>query len=307
MAILTSSFTGKMYYLNFDSDGNMFIPSKEYKEGYVERINPMNGVQNGYKKIIPFGVSGYLNNLSIAPVKISNGGTVEFLYITFKDYENDEYYRFSFPIFSDKGKINRYVKSFVKYYPNIDISRMLRFNSFKRKPEDEFAPSNLAIAYYNGKERADKDDMIPMYYKSGQNGWPGPQKEINRVTKKEETSYDEQNAFAYEKIKEFVKDFSEKIGPVREMLEKTYGVKSSGNNHPVSETAVNNAASQPVQHQPQQPQGYAQGQQYTQQPQGYTQHPQQQAYAGRANAPQSDPKPTPPPAPPIYGEDDLPF
>ena len=196
MALLNGSFTGTMYYLSFDADGNMYMSSKEPKPGYVDKINPMTGVQNGYKKIIPYGISGYLNNMSIRPVKTNTGAEVPFLYLTFKDYENDEYYGFSFPVFQEGEKIHRYVKSFVKYYPNIDISRMLRFNSFKRKPEDEYAPSNLAIAYYNGETRAKKEDMIPMYYKKGQNGWPEAVKTVSKVSGKEMVSYEEQNAFA---------------------------------------------------------------------------------------------------------------
>lgn len=294
MALLNGSFTGTMYYLNFDSDGNMYMSSKEPKPGYVDKINPMTGVQNGYKKIIPYGISGYLNNVSIRPVKTNTGTEVPFLYLTFKDYENDEYYGFSFPIFQEGEKIHRYVKSFVKYYPNIDISRMLRFNSFKRKPEDEYAPSNLAIAYYNGETRAKKEDMVPMFYKKGQNGWPEAVKTVSKVSGKEMVSYEEQNAFVYKKLIEFANDFAQKIGPVREMLEKSYGT-SSGEPQPQPEeqyaAQAAQTTTQPVAPQQQAPVA-----------------PQGQQYAPSATHPRNaNPTPTPPPAPPIYGEDDLPF
>lgn len=307
MALLNGSFTGTMYYLNFDADGNMYMSSKEPKPGYVDKINPMTGVQNGYKKIIPYGISGYLNNVSIRPVKTNTGAEVPFLYLTFKDYENDEYYGFSFPVFQEGEKIHRYVKSFVKYYPNIDISRMLRFNSFKRKPEDEYAPSNLAIAYYNGETRAKKEDMIPMYYKKGQNGWPEAVKTVSKVSGKEMVSYEEQNAFVYKKLIEFANDFAQKIGPVREMLEKSYGVASGEQvQQPVEQYAAEAAqpAAQPVA--PQQP---AYQQPYQQAPQQQAPAaPQGQQYAPSAMPPRNaNPVPTPPPAPPIYGEDDLPF
>lgn len=307
MALLNGSFTGTMYYLNFDADGNMYMSSKEPKPGYVDKINPMTGVQNGYKKIIPYGISGYLNNVSIRPMKTNTGAEVPCLYLTFKDYENDEYYGFSFPVFQEGEKIHRYVKSFVKYYPNIDISRMLRFNSFKRKPEDEYAPSNLAIAYYNGEARAKKEDMIPMYYKKGQNGWPEAVKTVSKVSGKEMVSYEEQNAFVYKKLIEFANDFAQKIGPVREMLEKSYGT-SSGEPQPQTEEPYAAQAAQPAA-QPVAPQQQASQQPYQQAPQGQAPvAPQGQQYAPSAIPPRNaNPAPTPPPAPPIYGEDDLPF
>lgn len=307
MALLNGSFTGTMYYLSFDADGNMYMSSKEPKPGYVDKINPMTGVQNGYKKIIPYGISGYLNNMSIRPVKTNTGAEVPFLYLTFKDYENDEYYGFSFPVFQEGEKIHRYVKSFVKYYPNIDISRMLRFNSFKRKPEDEYAPSNLAIAYYNGETRAKKEDMIPMYYKKGQNGWPEAVKTVSKVSGKEMVSYEEQNAFVYKKLIEFANDFAQKIGPVREMLEKSYGT-SSGGPRPETEEPYATQAAQPVT-QPVASQQQAYQQPYQQAPEGQAPAaPQGQQYAQSAAHPRNaNPTPTPPPAPPIYGEDDLPF
>ena len=63
-----------------------------------------------------------------------------------------------FPYLSSIKKeiIKGFVKSFVKYYENIDFSREIYFNVFKKKKDDEFGSSELIIAYagVDGEKRS---------------------------------------------------------------------------------------------------------------------------------------------------------
>lgn len=62
-----------------------------------------------------------------------------------------------------KGNIKGFVKSFVKYYENIDFSREIYFNVFKKKKDDEFGSSELIIAYagVDGEE----DQLVERFIK----------------------------------------------------------------------------------------------------------------------------------------------
>ena len=123
-------------------------------------------------------------------------------------------------MFTQKGGINRYVKSFVKYFQNIDYSRPLVFNSFKRKAEDQFPPSELIIAY-PGEDG--KDTMIERYFKTGQNGWPSGEKYIG-IGGKESTSYQAQDNFAYNKLNEYIGVFNNNIGNIRNAIASKYDI-----------------------------------------------------------------------------------
>lgn len=161
---------GKSYFLSFNYNGNLCEKSKEEKEGYVPYVNPMNNAPSGYWKEYYNGVVGYLNYIGIRTQAINNIN-VYFFVVTIKDYKLNENYVISIPLYTQKGGISSYVKSFVKYYRNIDINREIVFNAFKKKSTDAFAPGNLIIAY---PVEGGKDSLVELYYKKGLNGWPEP-------------------------------------------------------------------------------------------------------------------------------------
>lgn len=307
MAFLTSNFTGTHYNLKFDSNGDMYIASKKPLEGYVPYYRKDTGAFVNYRMMLKAGISGYLDRVAITSMPTTQGAAIQMLNIAFRDYLTDEVFNFGFPIFTVKGGITNYVKSFVKYYYNIDITKMLRFNSFKRKPEDEYPPQNLAIAYYNEGRAATKDDMVPLYFKNGQNGWPEREKVIDEIKKVEVSDSRKQDAFAYNALKEICNDFAKRIPQVREQLRmqfKDMEKKGPSAYFPIPED--DEPAQQPAQRemppayeqqynaaygQPQAPQQYQQpappqgyqggygGQPYQQPYQGgYSQQPYQQPY-----------------------------
>lgn len=222
MAFLTSNFTGTHYNLRFDSDGNMYIASKKPLEGYIPYYKKNTGEFVNYRMILKSGISGYLDRVAITSMTTTQGGALPMLNLGFRDYVTDEVFNFSFQIFTTKGGVTNYVKSFVKYYYNIDITKMLRFNSFKRKPGDEYPPQNLAFAYYNEGRAATKDDLIPFYFKNGQNGWPEREKVIDPVKKVEVSDCTKQDAFAYQTLQTICNDFAGRIPGVREQLRAQY-------------------------------------------------------------------------------------
>ena len=82
---------------------------------------------------------------------------VSYFVMSFRDYESEYDYSFWFPLYTQKGGLHRYVKSFIKYYKNIEPDRMLLFNAFKKKANDQYAPSELVFAYH---EDGSKDIMV---------------------------------------------------------------------------------------------------------------------------------------------------
>lgn len=218
MGFRESRQRGKTFWLGINASGCIYERSDEPKEGFSEHINPMTNQPSGYRKEYYNGMSGYMNYIGLKSRPNKQGIAVEYFVLIFKDYELDENYTFLFPIVTPKGGLHRYVKSFVKYYPNLDISRLLVFNAFKKKAEDEYAPSNLSFCYVTD----DKDEYIPMYYKTGINGWPDAE-ETTGFGGKVTRSYQKQDAFAYEELKRFIEDFNAKIGPIRKELELKYG------------------------------------------------------------------------------------
>lgn len=211
---------GTTYWLQINGFGNLYESSREPKEGFVAHTNQMTGQFSGYWREHPSGIVGYLNYIGIKTSTNQQGVPVQYLIIAFKDYEANENFCVKIPVFTQKGGINRYVKSFVKYFQNIDYSRPLVFNSFKRKAEDQFSPSELIIAY-PGEDG--KDTMVERYFKTGQNGWPSGEKYIG-IGGKESTSYQVQDNFAYNKLNEYIGIFNNNIGNIRNAIASKYGI-----------------------------------------------------------------------------------
>lgn len=262
-----SNNNGRTYYLSVNGNGNVYEKSKEPKEGFVEHINPNTGQLSGYWREYYNGFTGYLNRIAIDTRPNGKGQNIQYFSMTFKNYEDNESYVVTFGLVTQKGGLHRYVKSFVKYYKNIDISRELVFNAFKKKPGDEFSPSNLIFAYPAGGQDM-KDEMIPMYFKKGQNGWPEGEK-VTAIGGKESISYEKQDAFAYQRLTEYINDFNARIPQVRSEIMSRLGIQV-------------NAQNQPTQQPPTQPQ------QQSNIPQGFNQVPTQPQYNQQPQAPRSN-------------------
>lgn len=241
MAIRDNADFGKSYFLNFNGNGNLCEKSKEAKDGFVAYNNPMTGAFSGYWKEYYNGIVGYLNYIGIRTSSINNVN-VSFFVITLKDYKLKENYVVSLPLYTQKGGISPYVKSFVKYYKNIDINREIVLNAFKKKATDAFAPCNLVIAYPGEDGR---DTMVELFYKKGLNGWPDA--ETVMLYGKEKSDYTKQDQFVYDRLIEYINDFNAKIDFTRKSLNEAFR-NTDGYQQPVN----NVSQQQPAQQAPQQ-------------------------------------------------------
>lgn len=281
-----SNNNGRTYYLGVNGNGNVYEKSKEPKEGFVEHINPNTGQLSGYWREYYNGFTGYLNRIAIDTRPNGKGQNIQYFSMTFKNYEDNESYVVTFGLVTQKGGLHRYVKSFVKYYKNIDISRELVFNAFKKKPGDEFSPSNLIFAYPAGGQDM-KDEMISMYFKKGQNGWPEGEK-VTAIGGKESISYEKQDAFAYQRLTEYINDFNARIPQVRSEIMSRLGIQVNAQNQPTQQPPT----------QPQQPMNN---------PQGFSQGYQQQQFAQQPQAPGSNFAKQPAPQPQFGGQPQAPM
>lgn len=285
------------YYLGINSNGNLYESSKEPREGFVQHINPMTNQPSGYWREHPGGIQAYLDYINLVTRQNSQGVNVQYFIMRFKDYYSNDDFLIMINLKTQKGGIHRYVKSFVKYYQNIDITRELVFNAFKRGKDDQYAPSNLIFAYPGA---GGKNELVPLYYKNGQNGWVEATKS-KTFDGREVYDYAQQDAFVFQKLNEYIADFNNKIKGVRETItariqkemEETYGklppVPEVQRQAPSQTYAPHAAPEAPTQHQaPQYPPQPA--------PQVAPQYPPQPApqAAPQPSAPQPQPQmPTP--------------
>ena len=122
---------------------------------------------------------------------------------------------------TQKGGINNYVKSLVRYLPNIDLKRKVVINPAHARKGDQYAPGNFFISY--ARETPDgRDELIQQYYKNGQNGWPD-RVESTDIMGNKKFDYTAQDAFAYQVLNKYIQSI------------KTDGVK------PVQSASQNNA------------------------------------------------------------------
>lgn len=302
MAFRENISFGTTYYLYINSDGNLYEKSAEPKEGFVQHINPNTGQPAGYWKEYYNGVIGYINYIGLKSSTLSNGNTATNFLIVLKDYELNENYCISIPLVNQKGNIKGFVKSFVKYYENIDFSREIYFNAFKKKKEEKFGSSELIISYVG--VNGEKDQLVERFYKKGVNGWPEPV-EVPGFDGKKNLDYSDQNNFTYQKIKEYSDRFNASIKDIRAGIMSKLGMSGNDPTVQAPQTYTNQLAS--PQAQPSQP------------ALAYAQHPIQAPAAPQYQAPQPAPahraKPQHQPAspqaqPPVFppmGGNDLPF
>ncbi len=275
MGVRENSLGGNNHYFKVSGSGLLYQSSKEPKEGFEEHINEKTGAVS-YWRVFWNGIEGYLSDINVREVEF-NGINAKYLSIKISDEDGN--YFINVPLMTQKGGINNYVKSLVRYLPNIDLKRKVVINPAHAKKGDQYAPGNFFISY--ARETPDgKDELIQQYYKNGQNGWPD-RVESTDIMGNKKFDYTTQDAFAYQVLNKYIQSI------------KTDGVK------PAQSASQNNAGEAATQTPP--PSYQAQAQQQTPPP-SYQQAPQQPAQAPSFGGQQQ-----PPLYPPFGDDNDLPF
>lgn len=275
MGVRENSSGGNNHYFKVSGSGLLYQSSREPKEGFEEHINEKTGAVS-YWRVFWNGIEGYLSDVSVREVEF-NG--VNAKYVSIKISDEDGNYFINVPLMTQKGGINNYVKSLVRYLPNIDLKRKVVINPAHAKKGDQYAPGNFFISY--ARETPDgKDELIRQYYKNGQNGWPD-RVESTDIMGNKKFDYTAQDAFAYQVLNKYIQSI------------KTDGVK------PAQSASQNNVGEATTQTPPP-----------SYQPQAQPQTPPpscQQAPPQTAQAPFFGGQQQPPQYPPFGDEDDLPF
>lgn len=275
MGVRENSSGGNNHYFKVSGSGLLYQSSREPKEGFEEHINEKTGAVS-YWRVFWNGIEGYLSDINVREVEF-NGINAKYLSIKISDEDGN--YFINVPLMTQKGGINNYVKSLVRYLPNIDLKRKVVINPAHAKKGDQYAPGNFFISY--ARETPDgKDELIQQYYKNGQNGWPD-RVESTDIMGNKKFDYTTQDAFAYQVLNKYIQSI------------KTDGVK------PAHSASQNNDGEATTQTPP--PSYQAQAQQQTPPP-SYQQAPPQTAQAPSFGSQQQ------PPQYPHFGDDnDLPF
>lgn len=274
MGVRENSSGGNNHYFKVSGSGLLYQSSREPKEGFEEHINEKTGAVS-YWRVLWNGIEGYLSDISVREVEF-NGINAKYLSIKISDEDGN--YFINVPLVTQKGGINNYVKSLVRYLPNIDLKRKVVINPAHAKKGDQYAPGNFFISY--ARETPDgKDELIQQYYKNGQNGWPG-RVESTDIMGNKKFDYTTQDAFAYQVLNKYIQSI------------KTDGVK------PTQSASQNNAGEAITQTPP--PSYATQAPQQTPPP-SYQQAPPQTAQAPSFGGQQ------PPQYPPFGDDSDLPF
>lgn len=275
MGVRENSSGGNNHYFKVSGSGLLYQSSREPKEGFEEHINDKTGGVS-YWRVFWNGIEGYLSDVSVREVEF-NG--VKAKYVSIKISDEDGNYFINVPLMTQKGGINNYVKSLVRYLPNIDLKRKVVINPAHARKGDQYAPGNFFISY--ARETPDgRDELIQQYYKNGQNGWPD-RVESTDIMGNKKFDYTAQDAFAYQVLNKYIQSI------------KTDGVK------PAQSASQNNAGEATTQTPPPSYQPQAQPQTP---PPSYQQAPPQTAQAPSFGGQQQ-----PPQYPPFGDEDDLPF
>lgn len=274
MGVRENSSSGNNHYFKVSGSGLLYQSSREPKEGFEEHINEKTGAVS-YWRVFWNGIEGYLSDISVREVEF-NGMNAKYLSIKISDEDGN--YFINVPLVTQKGGINNYVKSLVRYLPNIDLKRKVVINPAHAKKGDQYAPGNFFISY--ARETPDgKDELIQQYYKNGQNGWPD-RVESTDIMGNKKFDYTTQDAFAYQVLNKYIQSI------------KTDGVK------PTQSASQNNAGEAITQTPP--PSYATQAPQQTPPP-SYQQAPPQTAQAPSFGGQQ------PPQYPPFGDDSDLPF
>lgn len=275
MGVRENSSGGNNHYFKVSGSGLLYQSSREPKEGFEEHINEKTGAVS-YWRVFWNGIEGYLSDVSVREVEF-NG--INAKYVSIKISDEDGNYFINVPLMTQKGGINNYVKSLVRYLPNIDLKRKVVINPAHAKKGDQYAPGNFFISY--ARETPDgKDELIQQYYKNGQNGWPD-RVESTDIMGNKKFDYTAQDAFAYQVLNKYIQSI------------KTDGVK------PAQSASQNNVGEATTQTPPP-----------SYQPQAQPQTPPpsyQQASPQTAQAPSFGGQQQPPQYPPFGDDNDLPF
>lgn len=275
MGVRENSSGGNNHYFKVSGSGLLYQSSREPKEGFEEHINEKTGAVS-YWRVFWNGIEGYLSDISVREVEF-NGINAKYLSIKISDEDGN--YFINVPLVTQKGGINNYVKSLVRYLPNIDLKRKVVINPAHAKKGDQYAPGNFFISY--ARETHDgKDELIQQYYKNGQNGWPD-RVESTDIMGNKKFDYTTQDAFAYQVLNKYIQSI------------KTDGVKPT-------QSASQNNAGEAITQTP--PPSYA-----TQAPQQTPPPSYQQAPPHTAQAPSFGGQQQPPQYPPFGDDSDLPF
>lgn len=275
MGVRENSSGGNNHYFKVSGSGLLYQSSREPKEGFEEHINDKTGGVS-YWRVFWNGIEGYLSDVSVREVEF-NG--VKAKYVSIKISDEDGNYFINVPLMTQKGGINNYVKSLVRYLPNIDLKRKVVINPAHARKGDQYAPGNFFISY--ARETPDgRDELIQQYYKNGQNGWPD-RVESTDIMGNKKFDYTAQDAFAYQVLNKYIQSI------------KTDGVK------PAQSASQNNVGEATTQTPPP-----------SYQPQAQPQTPPpsyQQATPQTAQAPSFGGQQQPPQYPPFGDDSDLPF
>lgn len=274
MGVRKNSLGSNNHYFKISGGGVLYQSSKEPKEGYEEHVNDKTGAVS-YWKVFWNGIEGYLSDIEIREVDY-NGAKTKYVAIKISDDEGN--YIINVPLMTQKGGINNYVKSLVRYLPNIDLKRKVVINPAHARKGDQYSPCNFFISY--ARETPDgRDELIQQYYKNGQNGWPD-RVESTDIMGNKKFDYTTQDAFAYQVLNKYIQSI------------KADGVR------PVQSPSQNNAGEAITQTPP--PSYATQAPQQTPPP-SYQQAPPQTAQAPSFGGQQ------PPQYPPFGDDSDLPF
>lgn len=275
MGVRENSSGGNNHYFKVSGSGLLYQSSREPKEGFEEHINEKTGAVS-YWRVFWNGIEGYLSDINVREVEF-NGINAKYLSIKISDEDGN--YFINVPLMTQKGGINNYVKSLVRYLPNIDLKRKVVINPAHAKKGDQYAPGNFFISY--ARETPDgKDELIQQYYKNGQNGWPD-RVESTDIMGNKKFDYTTQDAFAYQVLNKYIQSI------------KADGVR------PVQSPSQNNAGEAITQTPP--PSYHPQAKPQTPPP-SCQQAPQQSAQASSFGGQQQ-----PPQYPPFGDDNDLPF
>lgn len=275
MGVRENQLSSNTQYFNISGGGVLYQSSRDPKEGFEEHINEKTGAVS-YWRVFWNGIEGYLSDIFVLEQEM-NGAKTNFLFIKISDEEGN--YVIKVPLMTSRGGINSYVKSLVRYLPNIDLKRKIVINPAHTKKGEQYASGNFFISY--ARETPDgRDELIPQYYKNGQNGWPD-RVESTDIMGNKKFDYTAQDAFAYQVLNKYIQSI------------KTDGVK------PAQSASQNNAGEATTQTPPPSYQPQAQPQTP---PPSYQQAPPQTAQASSFGGQQQ-----PPQYPPFGDDSDLPF
>lgn len=274
MGVRENQLSSNTQYFNISGGGVLYQSSRDPKEGFEEHINDKTGAVS-YWRVFWNGIEGYLSDIFVLEQEM-NGAKTNFLFIKISDEEGN--YVIKVPLMTSRGGINSYVKSLVRYLPNIDLKRKIVINPSHTKKGEQYAPGNFFISY--ARETPDgKDELIQQYYKNGQNGWPD-RVESTDIMGNKKFDYTAQDAFAYQVLNKYIQSI------------KADGVR------PVQSPSQNNAGEAITQTPPP---SYATQAPSQTPPPSYQQAPQQ------AQAPLFGGQQQPPQYPPFGDDSDLPF